>query len=357
MRRPTPPARYKATNHTSYSGGYGIVEIWHDEMLDRDVAIKWIISTRSESELLNEWRILATTTSRHVIEIYDLIFDNHGALHGIIMEYINGKTLAEIRSPTTEVEIPNLIKLLYQLAIGLTDLHRNNIVHRDIKPENAIKSSDGHLRICDFGISSPPNTITQNARSTMGYIAPELICPPTKITYKCDVYAFGVVCWKIFTGGLPPIGPYGFPDRNHFPVKSISHEIQIPTPVSEVIDKCLSWNPIERPDMEEVSKTFRDELIKNQHIGLISTANNQTILINKQDNKRKLSAGSNSIAITYNGYKFTIEQVNGSIYINNCPAKIGDFLQEACLLTFGEPNEGANRAFAPFRQFTPEVII
>src|SRR5437868_1549174 len=134
--RPAPAARYKATKRPHSSGAHGIVEVWHDDMLDRDVAIKWLSSTDGEEQLLNEWRMLARATSRHVVEVYDLVFDHHGVLFGIVMEFVDGKTLAAAPPPTTSDETNKMVRLLYQLAVGLQDLHNNDIVHRDIKPEN-----------------------------------------------------------------------------------------------------------------------------------------------------------------------------------------------------------------------------
>ena len=188
-RRPIPPARYKATGRPPSSGGYGFVEIWHDEILDRDVAIKWLASQAGEEQLLNEWQVLANATSRHVVEIYDLVFDHHGALFGIVMEFIAGTTLSNLPVPKNNEQSLGAIRLLYQLASGLADLHSREVVHRDVKPDNAMIEVGGRLKICDFGLSGPPNTMTVSGRATMGYRAPELFFSPAVITFKCDVYS------------------------------------------------------------------------------------------------------------------------------------------------------------------------
>lgn len=72
---------------------------------------------------------------------------------------------------------------------------------------------------------------------------------------------------------------------------------------------------------------------------------------------RKFSAGANAIQVRYDNYSFLVDDVVGDVYINNSTAKKGEVLTEGCVLTFGAPNLGSGRAFAPFRQFTPEVVI
>lgn len=207
--RPMPPARYQKTSQAVSVGGYGAVEVWHDTSLDRDVAIKWVSSPEGEEQLLNEWQVLAKAASRHVVEIYDLVFDDEGRLHGIVMEFVSGHTLADVASPSNEIELGLVLHLLYQLAVGLSDLHKNGIVHRDIKPENVVVGADGYLRVCDFGLSGPPSLETLRSRGTMGYRAPELFRRPAVLALPSDVYSFGAVCCKVLTGALPNVGPLG----------------------------------------------------------------------------------------------------------------------------------------------------
>lgn len=356
-RRPKPPARYLATNHPPSPGGYGVVEVWHDDMLDRDVAIKWLVSHEGEEQLLNEWRVLANAVSRHVVEIYDLVFDHHGVLFGIVMEFISGTTLDKLPVPTSEEQSLDAIRLLYQFALGLSDLHSRGVVHRDIKPDNAMIDSGGRLKVCDFGLSGPPNTVTLRARGTMGYRAPELFFSPATVTFKSDVYAFGAVCWKVFTHGLPVIGISGVPEASEFPIASILTKAPgVPSRLAVVIDGCLRRNPGERPDIAEVAMALHNELTRGKHVGSLSLGSGQTVM-NVVTNQKRLGTGSNSIQVSYDQYDFRVDAVAGEVYINNSLARSGDLLTEGCLLTFGASSMGPQRAFAPFRQFSPEVVI
>lgn len=355
--RPTPPKRYQSTSHPPSPGGYGVVEVWHDSMLDRDVAIKWLTSENGEEQLLNEWRVLARAVSRHVVEIYDLVFDHHGVLHGIVMEFIPGKTLAQFDVPKDGAGIAATVRLLYQLAVGLTDLHRGEIVHRDVKPENVVIDAGGRLKVCDFGLSAlTPTTVTLRARSTMGYAAPELFVRPAVVTLKSDVYSFGAVCWKVLTGGLPTVGRSGIPDPSAFPLASIKTVVSLSQRLADVIDRCVSWKPEDRPDMADVAAALRNEITVGKHVASVSLGSGPAVM-DATTAKKKLSAGTNSIQVSYDGYDFRVDNVSGQVFINNALAGTGDLLSEGCLLTFGPASLGAARAFAPFRQFTHEVVI
>lgn len=354
--RPIPQARYKATKHPSSSGGYGVVEVWHDEMLDRDVAIKWLDSPDGAEQLLNEWRVLARAMSRYVVEIYDLILDHHGDLHGIVMEFVDGQTLAAVPIPSTEDDLRDAIRLLYQLATGLSDLHRDSIVHRDVKPENVVIDTNGRLKVCDFGLSGPPNTVTMRSRGTMGYAAPELFIKPAVVTLKSDVYSFGAVCWKLLTGSVPTVGRMGFPEEDFFPLPSIGKKVSIPARLASAIDACLVWKPDARISMSDVAMTLRNELTRGKHIASVVLGLGPSVM-DASTSRKKLSAGQNSIQVSYDHYDFRVEGVVGEVYINNSLARAGDLLSEGCLLTFGAASLGSGRAFAPFRQFTPEVVI
>ena len=147
MRRtPVPPTRYQRTTKAPKAGAYGVVEVWHDQLLDRDVAIKWLASSDGEEQLLNEWKMLATADSSFVAEIYDLIFDRDGTLAGIVMEYIDGVDLSAYPVPKSQDDLVAALRTLYQYAHGLADIHAKDVVHRDVKPDNGMLGADGRHR-------------------------------------------------------------------------------------------------------------------------------------------------------------------------------------------------------------------
>jgi hypothetical protein len=105
-----------------------------------------------------------------------------------------------------------------------------------------------------------------------------------------------------------------------------------------------------------VAAALRDELTKGKHVASVSLGTGPVVM-DATAPKKRLSAGAIFVQVSYDSYNFRVDSVTGDVYINNSLAREGDLLTEGCLLTFGGANLGASRAFAPFRQFTPEVVI
>ena len=96
------------------------------------------------------------------------------------------------------------LKVLYQIATALRDLHAVGIIHRDLKLENFKESSAGVVKLFDFGISSPDRGYqTKENKGTMYYAAPELYVAGATITPGMDIYAFGVCAWALAVEKLP----------------------------------------------------------------------------------------------------------------------------------------------------------
>ena len=357
MSNPQPPERYQKTTKAPLGGGYGLVEIWHDRLLDREVAIKWT-KPEDAAQLLSEVRALSQRPSPYIVEIYDVVMD-HSGLRGIILEYLPGSGFESVQL-TGEQEYPKAVALLYQMAQGLADLHGAGLVHRDVKPANAVCAADGRLKLVDFGLSSPvAGAFTSSARGTFGYAAPELFGKaPIAITAAMDVYSFGMVCWQTLTGGRPNVGPMNYPDSTYFPLPSILDRVVLPRGLAAAIDACLAWQPQQRPQMQSVADAFMAELTFSKHSACVLMAGRAPDDVTT-DRKlvSKVDTPHGSISIGYNGYCFSVRKVEGAVYVNNVEARVDMILERGCLLTFGGPAEGANRRFIPFRQSAPEIVF
>jgi len=130
----------------------------------------------------------------------------------IVMEYcINGNLFHFIHSKTSEYEIvtkKTRLRFLYQIANGLSFLHKKEYAHRDIKLQNILVDKNFNIRICDFGTSKRMKSIKTHAPSvvgTPGYMAPELFggASPSKHKAKFDIFSFGIIMWEIWTGLIP----------------------------------------------------------------------------------------------------------------------------------------------------------
>ena len=169
-------------------GGLGQVVFCIDQNLDRKVVIKY---GNEHHRLLDELAALQRIRSKHVVEIFDVVYDDGSDRTGIVEEFIDGD---ELSSKLGNVDADGeFIQLLYQLACGLADIHAVGIVHRDIKPSNVLVDADQILKIIDFNLARlVDDANTSGFVGTHGYAAPELYAGGY-ITFdsKVDVYAMG----------------------------------------------------------------------------------------------------------------------------------------------------------------------
>jgi eukaryotic-like serine/threonine-protein kinase len=194
------------------AGGMGEVYRAHDEHLARDVAIKVLpIGTlRDESarkHFHKEALILSQLNHPNVATIYD--FDTQQGVDFLVMEYIPGITLSEkvAAGPLPEKEV---LRLGLQLAEGLAVAHDHGVVHRDLKPGNLRVTSDGRLKILDFGLAKLWRPVTASATTeslsetqamagTLPYMAPEQLLGE-EIDARTDLHAAGLVLYEMATG-------------------------------------------------------------------------------------------------------------------------------------------------------------
>lgn len=356
MTKPILPQRYQKSSKPTLSGGYGLVEIWNDTSLTREVAVKWT-APEDAKQLLSEVRALSLRPSPFIVEIYDVVLDQGGMLRAVVLEYLTGNGFEKI-DLSSPAQHPVALKLLYQMAQGLADLHAVSLVHRDVKPANAVCTADGRLKLVDFGLSSPgAGAETVEAKGTLGYAAPEFFGPkPVPISYAMDVFSFGMVCWEKLVGQRPPVGPTGLiPDSTYFPLSPIETKIKIPARLAKIINECLAWKPSDRPAMQKIADAFMAELTYGRHAACVMMPGSPPYSVTTAAGKvSSLKTPNGSLDIGYDGYVFTIRQVHGLVFVNNRPAAVAQHLHLGCLLTFGANHP---RQFVPFRQSAPEIVF
>ena len=196
-------------------GGMGEVYRARDEHLARDVAIKilppgTLINESARKHFHREALILSQLNHPNVATIHD--FDTQQGVDFLVMEYIPGITLSEkiAAGPLPEKEV---LRLGVQLAEGLAAAHEHGVVHRDLKPGNLRVTSDGRLKILDFGLaklwrpvadSVPTESLseTQALAGTLAYMAPEQLLGG-KLDARTDIHAAGSVLYEMSTGRHP----------------------------------------------------------------------------------------------------------------------------------------------------------
>ena len=148
------PPRYKILTKSVLAGGFGTVIPLEDSFLRRVVLLKVMQDAANNAQLQNELKGLCKARSRYVVEVYDVISNEKGEIEGVVIERLRGRDFAAFhKEAASHPQV--FLKVLYQLACALRDLHAVGIVHRDLKIDNFKESAAGVVKLFDFGISSP----------------------------------------------------------------------------------------------------------------------------------------------------------------------------------------------------------
>lgn len=195
------------------SGSMGLVYACrHRELQGQLVAVKVLFPEVAEDKVAcarfkNE--ILASYGVSHpnVVRAYEYLSDRD--LVAYTMEYVGGGDLAEKLGGADRLSIPEIVRLLGQMAAGCQAIHDAGIVHRDLKPENILITSDGMVKIADFGIArnrhGPKLTEHGGVVGTIDYVAPEYMLK-SQVDWRSDIYALGILAYEMVTGEAPFTG-------------------------------------------------------------------------------------------------------------------------------------------------------
>ena len=190
-------------------GAMGVVYLASDPMLNRQVAVKTVDLSVQEPEereflrtrLLRDARAAAVLKHHNIVAIYD-VFEDAGRAY-VVMEYIEGESLAARLKNNPIPDIAVVLKILRQMADALDYTHSRGVIHRDIKPANVMIDSTGTTKIMDFGIARISDTRTCTptgmVMGTVEYMAPEQILGEA-LDGRSDQFALAVVAYQMLTG-------------------------------------------------------------------------------------------------------------------------------------------------------------
>ena len=188
-------------------GAMGIVYLAHDTVLDRDVALKVMVSQIADDPELKqrferEARAVAKMTHSNVVTVFDLGSHTDGSPY-IAMELLKGQDLQKaMRQPMT---LERKVTVLLQVLSGLSHAHQAGIVHRDIKPANIFINLVGSVKIMDFGVArltTASMTGTGNIVGTADYMSPEQV-KGARVDGRSDVFSVGCMLYELLTGRRP----------------------------------------------------------------------------------------------------------------------------------------------------------
>ena len=246
--------RYRVQRRIA-TGGTASVYAGLDERLDRTVALKIIHPHFAEDPKFveraqREAKAAAKLHHPHVVSVLDQGRTAHGVVY-LVLEYVDGPTLRQEIARESPMTARRTLDLLIPVLRGLAKAHRNGMVHRDIKPENVLLTSDGDVKVADFGLmrAVDEHTSTSTILGTVAYAAPELV-GHEPVDQRCDVYAVGIMTYEMLTGSRPYTGTALQVATAH-----VSRDVPAPSRTSSGIPdsldafvlRCTARNPEARP--------------------------------------------------------------------------------------------------------------
>lgn len=249
-------------------GGMGSVYLAEDTKLERRVALKFLSDNiDSSDEVLNrfsnEAKLSASLSHPNIAHIYS-IEEADGKMF-IVLQYIDGqeidKYLKQVEPPVEEIG-----RFAREIAEGLQAAHNKGIIHRDIKAGNIMISSEGRVKILDFGLAQliDQKAITRDSLTygTATYLSPELVMGKDA-SVASDIWAYGVLLYQIFTGELPFDGVYeqaiSYAILDEEPIPAEQKNEEMPEVFRTIIDTCLKKKPEERySSFDEILEAIRE---------------------------------------------------------------------------------------------------
>lgn len=260
------------------SGGMGAVFLAEHARNGKRVAIKMIHAELARSDevrerFMREARAVNQIGSEHIVEVFDDGVSEGGEPF-LVMEYIHGRTLAEVIAEQGALPVPRALHISAQLAHALAAAHAVGIVHRDLKPDNVMLTSrlgdPDFVKILDFGLAKMLAGNDAVALTAYGvvlgtphFMAPEVCEGRKPVDHRADIYGLGVLMFLMMTGRLP----FDAPSMGGVLIKQVTEPPPaprgfhpgIPPSVEQIILRCLAKPPEARfQSMGELHQALLD---------------------------------------------------------------------------------------------------
>lgn len=253
------------------AGGMSDVYKAKDHVLGRFVAIKVLRTEFSEdrtfvAKFRTEAQSAAGLEHPNIVNIYDV--GSEDGLYFIVMEYVEGITLKTYIEKKGQLTFKESVSIAIQVARGIEAAHNKQITHRDIKPQNIIISTEGKVKVTDFGIAraASSNTISSDVMGSVHYSSPEQ-ARNGFVDGRSDIYSLGIVMYEMVTGRVPFDGD----TTVAVAIQHLQEEItppstyasNLPISLEKIILKCTQKNPDRRyQTIEDLLADLRKSLVK-----------------------------------------------------------------------------------------------
>ncbi|MCB1887054.1 MAG: serine/threonine protein kinase [Rhodocyclaceae bacterium] len=270
-------------------GGMGTVYRGFDPAIERTVALKTIRNDQLDAgvedaiaRFRNEARAAGRLTHPAIVGVYEYGEDQDVSF--IAMEYVEGFGLKEYLSQIGVMPLSDSVSVVMQLLDGLAYAHEQGVVHRDIKPSNLIITSQGKVKITDFGVArlqSSELTQVGTVIGTPSYMSPEQFMG-LAADARSDVFSVGVMLYELLTGQRPFTGSmeslaYRICHENPTPASQV--QPSVPQAFERIIDRALTKRAEERfPTAGAFRDTLRLALEHELNMQAASTVSEETVI-------------------------------------------------------------------------------
>ncbi len=241
-------------------GGMGVVYAATHVVMGRRVAIKVIhpefsCNPVAVERFRREVRAAARLAHPNIVTAHDANED--GGRSFLVMEYVDGESLGDHLDSRGALPVAEACDAVRQAALGVQHAHDNGLIHRDLKPHNLMRTADGLVKVCDFGLAAlvddrrPAGSTAPNAiMGTPDYMAPEQAEDARAADGRADVYALGCTLYHLLTGRVP------FPEESVL-LKLVAHRTktrpsagrlrpEIPAELDGVLLRAMARRPASR---------------------------------------------------------------------------------------------------------------
>ncbi len=217
------------------------------------LSVERLSNPRALTRFQREARMGAQLQHENLVRIYD--FGESKGRYFLVMEYIEGKTVATLLAERGPMPPAVAVRLVRQVATGLEHAHRKGLIHRDVNPYNILVTHEGTAKLADMGLAialDEEDRVTRDGATvgTFDYVAPEQAKDSRAADTRSDIYSLGCTLYHMCTGRVPFPGP-------SLPEKLLGHQSIEPTPLgrvvpgfpeglSEIVRRMMRKSPAER---------------------------------------------------------------------------------------------------------------
>jgi serine/threonine protein kinase/WD40 repeat protein len=253
-------------------GGMGVIYLAEHRVMEKAVALKVISpavldNPEALSRFLAEVKAAGKLDHKNIARAYDA--DQAGDLHFLVMEFVEGMSLAEILEKTGPLSIASACHCTCQAAMGLQHAFEQGMAHRDIKPQNLMLTPRGQIKVLDFGLArvrgqqkgKPGLTQADAFMGTPEYVAPEQATDARSADIRADIYSLGCTLYALLTGRTPFVEDTAVKlilahiEQEPPPLDELRPDV--PKELSAIVAKILAKDPTQRYQQPiEVAKTL-----------------------------------------------------------------------------------------------------